>query len=179
VKKYILAHPAIFVCVILLGIVTQGMGTAISLFIMFIIDSITSGDMASLIRTAYLGGGFVLLFFLSLFVYTRLILLYSYKTTFRLKNDIFAAILGTKISDFSQSNSGKYISIINNDIKMVDEKYIQSILALSKDISTMVFALAAMAFLSPVNALIALVLSSSPLILPAVFEILHTFILYG
>jgi len=169
VKKYIMAHPIIFIATVLLGILTQGMGTAISLFLMFVIDSITAGDMAGLVTSAYMGAGVVAIFFVSLLAYARFCVMYSYKTVFRLKNDIFSAIMGTKISHFSQSNSAKHISVLNNDIKMVDEKYIQSILALSKDISTMIFALGAMAFLSPVNALIALVLSSSPLILPALF----------
>jgi ABC-type multidrug transport system fused ATPase/permease subunit len=164
-----MAHPIIFAATVLLGIITQGMGTAISLFLMFIIDSIMENNMAGLLTAAYLGAGVVAVFFISLVAYTRSCILYSYKTVFRMKNDIFSAVLGTKISDFNQSNSAKHISIINNDIKMVDEKYFQSILALSKDISTMLFALGAMAFLSPVNALIALVLSSSPLVLPAIF----------
>ncbi|MCL2188054.1 MAG: ABC transporter ATP-binding protein/permease [Defluviitaleaceae bacterium] len=169
-KKYMLAHPFIFAATVLLGIFTQGMGTAISLFIMFIIDAITAGDMAGLILAAQLGAGVVAIFFFSLLAYTRLCILYSYKTVLALKNDIFSAILGTKISDFNQSNSARHISVINNDIKMVDEKYINSILALSKDIATMVFALGAMAFLSPVNALLTLLLSSTPLVLPAIFS---------
>jgi len=168
-RKYIMAHPAIFVTTVLLGILTQGTATAISLFLMFVIDSITMGDMHGLVTSAYLSVGVILLFFLSLLAYTRFTVLYSYKTVFKLKNDIFSAIMGTGISEFNQSNSAKHISVLNNDVQMVNEKYISSILAMTKDITTMVFALGAMAFLSPVNALIALVLSSSPLIVPAIF----------
>jgi len=168
-KKFILAHPFIFAVTILLGIATQGLSAFFSLFLMHVVDSITVGDMDSLITSIYYGMGFVALFFVLLYMYTRFTVMYSYKTIFRLKNDIFSAILRKKISDFNQSNSAKYISAINNDIQMVNDKYIASILAITKDVSTMLFALGAMAFLSPVNALVALILSSSPMVLPAIF----------
>jgi len=169
VKKYVFAYPLLFTCIVLLGILTQGTVTAISFFMMFVVDSIASGDMANLVTSAYLGIGIVLLFFILLWAYTRTVVFYVYKTTLKLKNDLFAAIMGTKISDFSQSNSAKHISLINNDIKVVTDKYIGGLMESTKFVTTIIFALVAMAFLSPVNALIALVLSSSPMILPIIF----------
>ncbi|MCL2400652.1 MAG: ABC transporter ATP-binding protein/permease [Defluviitaleaceae bacterium] len=168
-KKYMLSHPVILATTILLGILSQGMGTAIAFFIMFIIDSITYGDMNGLITSTWLGAIVVVSFFILLFAYTRFISYYSYKVVLRLKNDIFAAILGTKISDFNQSNSAKHISLLNNDIKLVNDKYINGILSLTKDVTTVIFAIAAMVFLSPVNAAIVLVLSMIPMIIPAIF----------
>ena len=168
-KKYIFAHPFLFATAVILGIVTQGIAAGTSLFIMFIIDSIVTGDRANLALAAYISIGVVALFFTSLYAYLRVTILYSYKTVLKIKNDIFAAILGRKISEFSQTNSAKYISLINNDIKIVNDKYISGILAMTKDITTMVFALGTMAFLSPVNAIIALVLSSAPLVVPVIF----------
>ena len=136
---------------------------------MFIVDSIATGDVSNLLTAAYLSAGVVILFYLLLWAYARGVVLYSCKTTVKLKNDIFYSILKSKISDFSKLNSAKYISIINNDIQMFSDKYVNGILEVTKFITNIVFALVAMAFLSPLNALIALVLSSSPLILPIIF----------
>lgn len=168
-KKYIFAYPILFISIILLGILAQGAATAISFFMMFVVDSIASGEMANLISSAYVGIGIVLLFFILLWAYTKIIVFYVYKITLKLKNDFFSAILETSISAFNQSNSAKHISLINNDIKVITDKYINGLMETTKFITTIVFALVGMAFLSPVNALIALVLSSSPLVLPMIF----------
>jgi len=168
-KKYLFAHPFMFLAIVLLSILSQGTVTAVSFVLMFVIDSIASGDMSNLITSAYMGIGVVVLFFILILANTRLIVFYVYKTTLKIKNDLFSAILGTKISDFNKSNSAKHISLINNDIKVVADKYINGIIETVKFITTILFALVAMAFLSPVNALVALVLSSSPLILPVIF----------
>jgi len=168
-KKYIFAYRFVFIATVLLGILAQGIMTAVSLFLMYLVDAIATGNMANLVTSAYLGFGAVAVFFLSLWAYTRMMALYSYKTVLKLTNDVFRAVMASSISEFNKSNSAKYISVINNDIKMVNEKYFAPVLALTKDISTMVFALGAMFFLSPVNAVIALVLTSAPLFMPMVF----------
>lgn len=168
-RKYIFAYPVLFFSIVFLGILSQGAATAISFFMMFVVDSIATGDMSNLVTSAIIGAGIVLMFFLLLWTYTKIMVYYSYKTTLKLKTDLFSSILGTKISDFSQSNSAKHISIINNDIQMVSDKYIGGILETTKFITNIILSLTAMAFLSPANALIALVLSSSPLILPIIF----------
>jgi ABC-type multidrug transport system fused ATPase/permease subunit len=168
-KKYILAHPFALSITVFLGIVTQGIATSISFFVMFIIDSIATGEISRLFISAYIGIGVIVFFYIALFLYSRMVAYFSYKTVLQLKKDVFFSILETKISDFNRSNSANYISLINNDIKMVSDNYINSILALTKDITTMIFALTAMALLSPVNAIIALVLSSAPLIIPFIF----------
>ena len=163
------AYPKLFASVILLGVITQGIATSLSFFTMFIIDSITSGNMANLITSAYMGAVVILLFYFFLWAFAKIAVYYQFKTTLKLKRDIFCAILETKISDFNQINSAKHISLINNDIQVICSKYFNGILEMIKFIITIVFALIAMAFLSPVNAAIALVLSSAPLILPMIF----------
>ena len=168
-KKYMFAHKGLFVSIIILGILAQGIATSISFYLMYVIDSIASGSLDNLITSAYIGIGVIILFYVLLWSYTKLIVFYQYKSVLKLKNEVFSAILNIKISDFNQVNSGKYISIINNDIQMINDKYFGGILESVKFIINIIFALIAMAFLSPVNALIALALSSSPLILPIIF----------
>lgn len=168
-KKYIWAYPVLFIFTVFFSILAQATATASAFFTMFLIDSISQGSIDDLIMASYMAAGFILLFFLSLWVDIRLIILYSYKTVLKFKNDIFSSILNTKLSDFSQNNSAKYISIINNDIKELDSKYINSIISITKDISSMIFAFVAMAFLSPVNAVVALLLASAPIFMPFIF----------
>jgi len=168
-KRYIFAHPKLFAAILVLGVLAQGMATSISFFTMFVIDSIASGEMANLVTATYVSIAAIILFYVFMWAYTKATAYYSYKTTLKLKSDVFSAILTKRIADFNQANSAKYISLINNDLQMIYGKYINGILEVAKFIVTIIFAVVAMFFLSPVNAIIAIVLSSTPMVLPLLF----------
>jgi|GEM_PF-302231 len=168
-KKYIFAHPFLFIMTVLLSIITQSVMTGSSLLMMHIIDSITTQNMDAFMGTVYTALIFVIVVFISLYFNIRSIITYLAKTSYRLKQDVFAAIMNTNIASFHQLNSAQYISLLNNDIKLLDSKYFNAIIESTKFIVTIVIALGAMTLLSPVNALVALVLASPPLILPIVF----------
>ncbi|MCL2573788.1 MAG: hypothetical protein FWE34_04450 [Defluviitaleaceae bacterium] len=82
-RKYMMAHPILFFITMLMGIFAQGAGTLINFFIMFIIDSITAGNMQGLIMAAWMGVGVVVFFFLALYGFFRTTVAYSYKTVLR------------------------------------------------------------------------------------------------
>ena len=69
-KKYLFAYPVLFSGVVLLGITAQGAATAISFFMMFVVDTITSGDIDNFITATFFGAGIVIIFFLLLWSYS-------------------------------------------------------------------------------------------------------------
>lgn len=168
-KKYILAHPVLFFTTILLGALTQATTSTLAFFSMFVIDAIAYGKMSDLVTAAYLGAAILVVFFAALWGFGRLNTTYIYKVQLKLKSDMFAAILDKNISEFSAENSAKYISVMNNDIKFITDNYIQNILEMTKFIISATLSFVFLTILSPINALIALVLSLAPLVVPLLF----------
>jgi len=168
-KKYILAYPVAFSLAIFFGIFSQFMSTATVFFSMYVIDAIAYGDLSDLTRFSIIGIGMIVAFFLSSWAYGRIASYYIYKTQMKMKIDLFQSILGKSISEFGQDNSAKYISLINNDIQMIGDSYIGNILEMVKFIFIAIFSFVAIAVLSPLNAVIALILSSFPLLIPFIF----------
>lgn len=165
-KKYLLKHPFLMLLVIILGFITQNGLSITALYTMTVIDTITYGSPSDLLTSAYIGVLIVLGVFLSLLLYIRIMQKYFLKTMIYFKKDVFKSIMEIEISEFSKDNSSKYISLMNNDIDTIQSNYINAILALTKDISSFLISFIIMLFISPINALIAIVFASTPMLVP-------------
>lgn len=47
-----------------------------------------------------------------------------------IKEDLFGHILGRKFSQFYETNTGTYLSVINNDVQLLDEKAVLPVFAM-------------------------------------------------
>lgn len=168
-KKYVVAHPWLFASTILFGLVSQGLIALQQLLVMDIVDAITQGNTKLLMSCIGLAVAFVFAIWFSLVISIRVSAAYSYKTSRTLKKVVFESLLNTKISDFNQSNSAKYISILNNDVDHIQSDFISQIPELIKLLATIVLSVGAIVMISPLNALIVVVMSSLPLFAPLLF----------
>ncbi|MCL1995987.1 MAG: ABC transporter ATP-binding protein/permease [Defluviitaleaceae bacterium] len=169
-KKYLFAHPWLFAFTVLAGILGQSIGILTPLLTMHIIDAIVTEDLNNLFATIPYMAGFVILFAILIAVMARAVSFFTSKMKFTIRTDLFKALLGTKISDFNQENSAKYISVLNNDIETISRDYFSAITETIKFSSMVVIAIAAMAVIHPVIAVIAAAASSLTLLGPVVFS---------
>jgi len=169
VKKYIFSHPWLLVFASLSGAVVQGLFVLSTWLTMSLIDAMTEGDQDTFISLISVAVIVVLLYWIGISIAPRMQFAYSAKTARTLKKDVFQGVLDTKISDFKQGNSAKYISVLNNDIDNINDQYFGKIPSLAKDISSVILAIVTMAIISPLNALIATLLSALPLVVPFIF----------
>lgn len=93
----------------------------------YIIDLATGNSLSNFIGGVlnfciYIGVSFIVEVALKTFkaVYVR-------KTLVYLKNDIFRSILKKDMRSFGEQNSAKYISVLTNDINMIEQDYISNI----------------------------------------------------
>jgi len=169
-KKYILAHPWLLALAVLFGAATQGLNVLAQLLIGNIVDAMVSGDSNTFF--SYIGVAVVVVILTGLLVSVsvRMFMAYAFKSQRTLHKDFFDNILGTKISDFNQGNSATYISVLNNDIKNIAERYFSAVPQFSQDFLAVIMAIVAMATISPINALIAIFTAFLPLIGPIVLS---------
>ena len=168
-RKYLFRHPWILVFAILTGGVVQGLIVSMDLIAMRIIDAIVMQNQDvffSYIGTAMLVVGLIFVFTA---VFARMFMLYSFKTQYTIKKDFFDGVLATKISDFQRESSSKYISVLNNDIKVISDKYFALAPQLAKDALAVAMSIAAIAIINPVNAVITAVTCATPLLAPLIF----------
>jgi ATP-binding cassette subfamily C protein len=94
---------------------------------------------------------------------------YQYHTMRKIKKDVFDSLIDTDINSFQSDNTAKYISIFNNDIKLVQQNFIQTIPSIFSHITQFVFAVTALIYIDPLIALITLTINMLPMIIPAIF----------
>lgn len=83
------------------------------------------------------------------------------KIMWEMKNDVFNHFMGRKFSEYYKSNTGEYISILNNDLKMIEEKAILPIFNTIQHTATLILAFYSIwrvnSLLAPILLLVAII----------------------
>lgn len=70
------------------------------------------------------------------------------ETFVNLKNDLFTQIIRMDTETFNEVNAGTYISILDNDIKLLGDSYFNNILSLYKVITSFILSFVTVFFLN-------------------------------
>lgn len=95
--------------------------------------------------------------------------LYIKDTMFYLKNYVFNAVIIKDISEFKSENSSKYISLITNDIKMIEDDYINNIFSLIETTTAFISAIISLFILSYQIAVTLIIMSMLSVVIPQIF----------
>lgn len=94
---------------------------------------------------------------------------YIAEVMYAIKKDLLASILGKSMKDFSDKNSAEYISIFNNDLKLIEDKYITSVFLILRSAVVLVASLSIMLYIQPILSIIAILLSFLPTLIPKLY----------
>lgn len=95
---------------------------------------------------------------------------YIKKTMLYLKKVVFRHIIGKSMTQFSEHNSAKYISVFNNDLKIIEDDYFRNIFNFIGIIISFIASLIALLLLSPSIVIALLVLTFLSMFIPRLFE---------
>lgn len=139
-----------------------------SFFMKKLADVVFEGEMMDVKQLVFLGLGFLAFFFI--IQYFRVLSRASFlkKSNYALKSDVFSEIIEQDINTFNDSNSSKYISILNNDLKAIEEDYLRNVPEIISDIILVVVAAITMVYYSPILAVVTILINLIPFIVPVV-----------
>lgn len=86
------------------------------------------------------------------------------------KYDIFSKIMDKNIGNFTEENTSKYISILTNDINIIEQNYYQNIFQIAKCSFSFIFALISLISINIYMTILILVFAWLPLLISKVFE---------
>lgn len=93
----------------------------------FIVDIFANGEKEKFIPIIIASISLILLLFVTEYIDGLIMSKYIKNTVNYLRTDIFSKILNKDMKDFALDNSGKYISILYNDIKMIEDSLLNNI----------------------------------------------------
>lgn len=137
-------HKKSFYTFMIFNILVPLTNIAFAYSIKIIIDSGMSQNREALTQ-AILIGAIVIFIYASLnFISLRLRNKLIRQIMSRYKNKVFKSILDRDYREFSKEKSGKFISILTENMKKIEQDYLHQYFNISKNISLMIFSLVAM-----------------------------------
>ena len=143
-KQLIKCHKKFFYTFMIFNILVPLTNIAFAYSIKIIIDSGMSQNREALTRAILVGTSVIFIYaglnFISLRLRNKLVrqIMSSYK------NKVFQSILDRDYRDFSKEKSGKFISVLTENMKKIEQDYLHQYFNISKNLSLMIFSLLAM-----------------------------------
>lgn len=123
-------------------------------FIMgFIVDIFASGESQKFIPIIAISIALIVILFITEYIDGLVMSSYIKNTVNHMRCDIFNKILNKDMKDFALDNSGKYISILYNDIKIIEDSLLNNIFLV---ISSFISFIISLIFLFSISPLIVL-----------------------
>lgn len=143
-KQLIKNHQKAFYAFMIFNILVPLTNIAFAYSIKGIIDSGMSQNEDALTQAVLVGTSVIFIYaglnFISLRLKNRLVR----QIMSRYKNKVFQSILDRDYRDFYKEKSGKFISVLTENMKKIEQDYLHQYFNISKNLSLMIFSLLAM-----------------------------------
>ena len=143
-KQLIKNHQKAFYAFMIFNILVPLTNIAFAYSIKGIIDSGMSQNEDALTQAVLVGVSVIFIYaglnFISLRLRNKLVR----QIMSRYKNKVFQSILDSDYRDFSKEKSGKFISVLTENMKKIEQDYLHQYFNISKNLSLMIFSLLAM-----------------------------------
>ena len=95
---------------------------------------------------------------------------YLKNVMFSLNHDLFKGIFSMTVKEFNQENSSVYLSIFNNDLKIIERNYFDNLLTMTADLSQFIICLIAVFSLQFSLAIIVIIINIIAIFVPVLFS---------
>ena len=167
-KQLIKNHKKSYYAFMIFNMLVPLINIAFAYSIKGIIDSGLSQNRKALTEAVLVGVAVIFAYaglnFISLQLRNKLVR----KIMSRYKNKVFQSILDKDYREFSKDKSGKYISILTENMKKIEQDYLYQYFNISKNFSLMIFSLIAMFIGNWFLTLLVIIASNIPMIISGV-----------
>lgn len=143
-KQLIKNHQKAFYAFMIFNILVPLTNIAFAYSIKGIIDSGMSQNEDALTQAVLVGATVIFIYVGLNFISLRLRNKLVRQIMSRYKNKVFQSILDSDYRDFSKEKSGKFISVLTENMKKIEQDYLHQYFNISKNLSLMIFSLLAM-----------------------------------
>ncbi|WP_454055307.1 ABC transporter ATP-binding protein [Clostridium sp. Marseille-Q7071] len=127
-RECIKKNKLLLVLTVIFSLISSVAMVGLSLFIQTTIDYVTAGNMEGFKRILIYSVGYGILIGLLYFIYDILSKMFIRNLLKMLRNKAFFGILRRNYKDFNSKNTADYISVLTNDMKLIEENYIVPLL---------------------------------------------------
>ncbi|EDS79338.1 ABC transporter ATP-binding protein (plasmid) [Clostridium perfringens] len=126
-KNYFFSNKLLLFINIIFIFISACFEVSIALVLKFIVDIGSGKDFSMLYRTIFYSLIFVVFLYITDFLKRFFQILYTKKIMISLRKNIFRKIVEKDINDFNKENSAQYISMLTNDMNIIETDYFNSV----------------------------------------------------
>jgi len=149
-RECIKKNKLLLVLTVIFSVISSVALVGLSLFIQTTIDYVTAGNMEGFKRILIYSVGYGILIGLLYFIYDILSKMFIRNLLKMLRNKAFFGILRRNYKDFNSKNTADYISVLTNDMKLIEENYIVPLLLIFQYGVMFIVTVILLLYLSPV-----------------------------
>lgn len=132
-------------------------------------DAATSGEMQQLVHVINIIICFIIEYSLVSWGTRRLRAAYFSEIMYSIKKDLFSALIDKNTKTISEKKSAEYLSIFNNNLRLIEENGIAPIFTIIRSGVIFVLSLAIMMYIQPIVSIVAIALSILPILVPKIW----------
>ncbi|MBE5906409.1 MAG: ABC transporter ATP-binding protein [Lachnospiraceae bacterium] len=166
-KYYLKKHWLSFTLVSLLMILYSGILVGVSLLLQYVIDYALEGKIAT---ASLLSVGYVALFTFVYFLESSGRVTLNATIMTELRSAIMEKILKKSTKEFYEHNETDYISLVQNDVKRIEDTYLTTIFSSIGAFTQLVLAILVMTNYSPIFTLTMFGMTIAMFVVPAIFS---------
>lgn len=169
-KKYLKKNIFYFiVCVILFS--TAGiMSVFLATIVQKMVDTSVDKNIVQFYHVMILAILFIVLNFLIYILRGVFRAKYLKNVMFSLNHDLFKGVFSMTVKEFNQENSSVYLSVFNNDLKIIERNYFDNLLTITADLSQFIICLIAVFSLQFSLAIIVIIINIIAIFVPILFS---------
>lgn len=168
-KKYLKRNKFYFMICVLLFSTAGIMSVFLASIVQKMVDTSVDKNIIQFYHVMILAVLFIIINFLIYVLRGFFRAKYLKNVMFSLNHDLFKGILFKTVKEFNQENSSAYLSIFNNDLKIIERNYFDNLLTISADLSQFIICLVAVFSFQFSLAIIVIVINVIAIFVPILF----------
>ncbi len=168
-KECIKKNKLLLLLTVIFSVISSISMVVLSLFIQTTIDYVTSGNIDGFKKILIYSIGYGILMGFLYFIYDILSKMFIRNLLKMLKSKVFSGILRSNYKDFTAINTADYISVLTNDMKLVEENYIVPLLLVFQYSVIFIVTVIVLLYLSPLVTLGLFISMLLIFIVPSIF----------
>lgn len=169
-RKYLFNHKTLLFSNIIFIVLSSTLNVVLAFVLKNIIDTGTTQDIHQFYKVVWFTVGYFLIMIFVEYLTKVLKAHFIKKNMLDIKEDIFTSLLDKEILNFNKANSSNYVSILTNDMKIIEEDYFLSILSIIEHLFLFIIATTALFRINVMIALTVIIIGGIPLIIPHLFQ---------
>lgn len=174
-KKYLVKNNKsyLFALMVLLTL-TDVASVCVALVLNFVIDevyaAIQTGEMAVLIRCAYISVAFALTVGVVVFAAQKMKAVCVKRIMIEMRRQLMRGIMRKSMPAFKEAGTAEYITMLNQNMSTFEENYLNNLMSIYESVVSIVLGAAVLVFINPVVAVISIAAMSIPSLIPMAFS---------